>query len=178
MAFDARIDLKLPGSILVVLGLVLTDLPVCAGSEPFWIWHTGDGQSASELFARRTFHVSNRVRSAELRVVGGATNRVHLNGAPLDFSSRDVDVTSLLRLGRNVLSVQTRAEKRPGLIALLVITLTTGQRHVIASDREWKTAGRDSPEWTALDFDDSAWASAKSLAPHGAEPWGKVLRRD
>lgn len=151
---------------------------MAVGSLPFWIWHADKKAKVEELFLRRQFHVSNRVRSAELLLARDSTGAVFLNGRRLVTKDGRIDVTSHLRLGRNVLAAKTRTAKQPGFIALLVVTLTTGQRDVVLTDREWKTSLTAEPDWTALDFDDTKWPPAKALAPHGAKPWGDVLHRD
>ena len=131
------------------------------------------------MFARRKFHVSNRVRSAELRVAGAGDTGLFLNGKPLAAKDGAVDVTSRLRLGRNVLATHAKSGKgRSGFIALLVVTLQTGQRHIVATGRDWKASPDNSPNWHTRGFDDSRWPDAKALAPHGAAPWGNVLHRD
>lgn len=163
--------------IILILALLTATPGARGGAEPFWIWHAPDAEKSDEMFARRQFHVSNRVRSAELLVAKDANTRLFLNGQPVTANDGSADVTSRLRLGRNVLATHAKAAKRPGFIALLVVTLNSGQRTVIATDREWKISGKNAPDWTDLAFDDSAWKAAAMLAPHGAKPWGKMLGR-
>lgn len=170
-------------SLFRVIVLLLTTLPMAVsapsgGAEPFWIWHAGKQAKAEELHARRKFHVGNRVRTAELLVAKNSPAEFFLNGKPLAVVGGKVDVTSRLRLGRNVLAARMRAEQRRGFIALLVVTLKSGQTQVIPTDREWRTSVLAGAQWTALDFEDAGWKPAAMLAPHGAEPWGRVLSGD
>ena len=165
------------------IALLLTALPLLlpaapGGSEPFWIWHAGKRAKADQLHARRQFHISNRVHAADLLVAENSPAKFFLNGKPLPVEGGKVDVTSRLRLGRNVLAAQTRADPRRGFIALLVVTLQSGQTQLFATDRDWKIAVGEEPDWTALDFDDAKWEAAVMLAPHGAKPWGRVLSWD
>ncbi len=165
---------------LFLLSFLLGAQAVSA-QAPVWIWH---GQEQGEnLFARKKFHVHNRVHSAELRICADDGATIYLNGREIlpaitGRKPQTKNVTSQLRLGRNVLAakVDNKTGKR-GFIAMLVITLSTGKRILIKSDYSWKASPGNSSGWYQLDFNDSRWQEAKMLAPHGAEPWGPVLNR-
>ncbi len=163
-------------TILLGVGILLINAPTQAQT---WIWH-GDGDG-SRSFVRKQFHVSNRVRSAELRVCADDSAKVYLNGKALSESAGTskplkADVTSRLRLGRNVLAAEaTNADGPRGVVALLIVTLVSGKRQIVATDITWKAAPHNSVGWFELEFDDSKWKSATMIAPHGAKPWGAVL---
>jgi len=152
-----------------------------AAQTPLWIWNPA--KISDTLFVRKKFHIHNRVRSAEIRVCADDGARVFLNGIEVlpPKSGRMVqhkDVTSRLRLGRNVLAIRVdRTGGERGLIALLTATLTTGKQQIIATDFSWKTSESETAGWRSVDFDDSNWPKARSIAPHGAPPWGPILSR-
>ena len=160
--------------------LLLAALPAAA-QVPVWIWHAE--KDGDNLFTRKKFHVHNRVNAAELRICADDGAQVFLNGRPIlpPVTGRKMqrkDVTSLLRLGRNVLAAKvTKGPGERGFIAMLVVTLSTGKRLMINSDYSWKASAANSSGWHQLDFNDSRWQEARMLAPHGAKPWGPVLKR-
>jgi hypothetical protein len=148
---------------------------------PTWIWHAQE--QGENLFARKKFHVQNRVHSAELRICADDGATIYLNGreilpAVTGRKAQRKDVTSRLRLGRNVLAAKVaKGRGERGFIAMLVVTLSTGKQLMINSDFSWKASPRNSTGWYRLDFNDSQWLAASMLAPHGAKPWGPVLNR-
>lgn len=165
--------------LLLTLGWLTT---VNAQSKPpLWIWNPTKNSDA--LFARKQFHIHNRVNAAEIRVCADDGARVFLNGVEIlppkaGRKPQRKDITSLLRLGRNVLAIQVnRTPGERGLIALLTATLATGKQQIIGSDFSWHTAESEEKDWQSLDFDASNWPSARVVAPHGAPPWGPVLNR-
>ena len=155
---------------------------MCCSAEaqtPGWIWHGDKG--GDDLFARRKFHVHNRVHSAELRICADDGATVYLNGKEILAAVKGrkvqrLNMTSRLRLGRNVLAAKVdRKSGERGFIAVLLVTLTTGRQLLINSDHTWKTSPTNSAKWTDLAFDDSRWPAARVLAMHGAKPWGRIL---
>jgi len=166
----------------ILTSICLLLAATAAGAQaPAWIWHSGP--VSDSLFARKKFHVHNRVRSAELRVCADDGAQIFLNGRAIlppvkGRRTQRKDVTSLLRLGRNVLAAKVEKDSgERGFIALLVVTLSTGKRLLINTDASWKASAHNSADWYQLDFNDAAWPEAKTLAPHGARPWGPVLSR-
>jgi hypothetical protein len=127
--------------------------------------------------------------TAKLRVTADDYISIWFNGefvaAPTSLwgTLKEYDVHVFLYPGRpNVIAVAARNEWKQngydrGAIVELEYTVADTSRFV-NSDESWKV----SPEvqdggtaWTALDFDDSAWANAVSLGASGIQPWGPIV---
>ena len=64
--------------------------------------------------------------------------------------------------------------KPAGVVGLIEIEFTDGERLVVATDKQWKVSNHETAGWNAPAFDDSHWVSAKKLGPVGMQPWGEV----
>jgi alpha-L-rhamnosidase len=106
---------------------------------------------------------------------------------------RQIAVTQFLSKGVNVVASEALVGKADpgsanpaGLIALLRVQMPDGKIQRFVSGPEWKTAGEQSGDWFARNFDDSSWPSAAVVGevgkPPQAEPWAatpaSLLRRE
>jgi hypothetical protein len=60
------------------------------------------------------------------------------------------------------------------MICGLSITLDGGRTLEIKSDTTWRASREEPANWQRLDFDDSTWPTARTAAPYGGGPWGKI----
>lgn len=158
-------------------------------SETQWIWFDeGDPRKSAPLghrWFRRSFELpkSAVVTSAVFRITADDQVDIYLNGRLLGSrsghtSAKELDVTHLLRPGRNVIAA--RAENRgdkpnpAGLVAWLQAELADGTNFTVSSDKEWRAFNKEVAGWEQPDFEDASWPTAKMLAEVGAGPWGKV----
>ncbi len=159
-----------------------------------WIWFDeGDPRESAPLghrWFRRSFDLPDRagkegasVTSAVFRITADDQVDIYLNGRLMGSrsghtSAKELDVTHLLRPGRNVIAA--RAENRgqnlnpAGLVAWLQAELADGTSVVVTSDKAWRSSNEEIAGWEQFDFDDAGWTLVKVLAEVGAAPWGSV----
>jgi hypothetical protein len=153
-----------------------------------WIWYP-EGNPAEDApvaprWFRRTFD-SNDVIRATLRVAADDRHTAYVNGAKVSegagwSSVRDVDVTKLLRSGRNVVAIRAENMKAPvtknpaGLLCTLTIRHRDGREENIVSDSTWRAQNRQESGWEQVDFTDSSWPFATNAAEYGGGPWGRI----
>ncbi|QDV79053.1 family 78 glycoside hydrolase catalytic domain [Botrimarina mediterranea] len=158
-------------------------------SDAQWIWFDeGDPRKSAPLghrWFRRTFTLPAQaiVTGAVFRITADDQVDIYLNGRLMGSRSghsslKELDVTHLLRPGRNVIAA--RAENRgnapnpAGMVAWLQAELADGSKVTVTSDRDWRSHNEEVAGWERFDFDDGAWPAARVLAEVGAEPWGQV----
>lgn len=125
-------------------------------------------------------------KTAILRVTADDYVRIWFNGALVAEPNslwgvlKQYDVQVFLNGGKkNVIAVEARNEwKQSGLdrgfIAELAYTVAD-VTFFVNTDASWKVSTSEATNWTALDFDDSAWATPVVLGPSGIAPWGPVV---
>ena len=155
-----------------------------------WIWTT-EGQPRQQApagirYFRRTFSLPSDRKITRARILMTADNQfvLFVNGTEVARSDgkefawqrpQMVDVTANLRPGINVLAVAVTNEGGPaGLLGKLVVEFESGDPIVIVTDRQWKWAQSEQPNWQQPDFDDSSWQDAREVGNFGVPPWGSV----
>ncbi len=144
---------------------------------PQWIWYpeTPIADNATRFF-RKTFEVQKRVRRARVIVTGDDAFTLWLNGREVAKGGqpmlRDVDVTRLLRQGRNVLAASVFNAVAPaGLLLELRIEDTQGRVQSVFSDSSWRCSTQGFQHWQEADYDHSRWAQAAVQGDVFAGPW-------
>jgi putative heme-binding domain-containing protein len=140
-----------------------------AGPTPEWIWG-GPGDDPCVL--KTTF--AGGVRAAWLKASCDNEMTLFLNGRPIGESRAwesplEINLQEHLRPGENELAAEVRNRGSAcGFVAKLVLERADGSRQYIVSGGDWRAAPtRDAKEWSP----------ARSIAQHGAAPWGEVLTR-
>jgi hypothetical protein len=169
-----------------------TDKPLANVPLGDWIWFPeGDPAIDAPVGARqfrRGFDLpaDGRVKQAALAVAADDRCAVWLNGVKLGSHEtwRTLhhfdDIAARLKPGRNVLAigaenVRSNVARNPaGLICGMSIELEDGRRIDVASDATWRAAKDEPAGWRQPKFDDATWPAAKSIAPSGGGPWGKI----
>lgn len=140
-----------------------------AGPAPEWIW---GGRGDAPCLLKTTF--AGGVRAAWLKATCDNEMKLFLNGRPIGESREweaplEINLQGHLRPGDNELVAEVRNRGGDvGFLAKLVLELPDGSRRYIVSNSAWQGATRRAPE---------EWSPARSIAPHGAAPWGDVLAR-
>ena len=160
-----------------------------------WIWYPeGDptrDAPAEERFFRRIFELPEGKSVRRARMVISADDQFQLlvNGQAIGsgadwHSPSDFEVTPLLRPGRNVLAIRAQNGKHginpnpAGLNANLQIEFADQSAMTIHCDKSWRVAKVGPEGWASLDFNDSAWPSAATIAKFGDGPWGTLQAGD
>jgi hypothetical protein len=156
-----------------------------------WIWleenAAADAPVGARVF-RRSFELPAdvRVNEASLGVTADDAFTLWLNGEKLGSQNdwrtlkRMDGMAAKLKPGRNVIAIRAEnvkadVPKNPaGLICGLSITLEGGRTIEIKSDTTWRASREEPANWQRPEFDDSTWPIAKTAAPYGGGPWGKV----
>jgi len=152
---------------------------------PQWIWYpeTPIADNATRFF-RRTFEVQKHVRRARVIVTGDDAFTLWLNGREVAKGGqpmlRDVDVTRLLRQGRNVLAASVFNAVAPaGLLLELRIEDVDGRVQRVFSDSSWRCSTQEFHHWQEFDYNHSRWAQAVVQGDVFAGPWygtGNIAR--
>jgi hypothetical protein len=160
-----------------------------------WIWfpegNPAENAPAEKRLFRRTIVLpqSKTVGSAQLRVTADDRFTAWLNGQRVGSSDAGSEtwrmakqfnnLSTHLKPGTNVIAVA--AENMPagganpaGLLLHLQIRFSNDELLDLHSDGAWRCANKETPNWETLDFDDTAWTTAKVIANYGAGPWGPI----
>ncbi|MDT7806114.1 MAG: alpha-L-rhamnosidase [Actinomycetota bacterium] len=157
-------------------------------------------QADDGALVRGTFDVTKPVARARLYVGAQGVAEPHLNGtrvqpdrvldsAVTDYAARvlyrDLDVTNLVKPGRNALAFMAGKGQytgRPSVVAQLNVTYTDGSTARFGTGPDWKTqagpvtgddfyygetydARKEIAGWDTAGFDTSAWPAARAIAP-------------
>ncbi|EEF61364.1 DUF4038 domain-containing protein [Pedosphaera parvula] len=157
-----------------------------------WIWSPDAESAFAAPSGRRCFRKSftltstSQITQALLHLAVDDNAEVFLNGTRLGGlvgwnPYRELEVTSLLKSGPNILAIHAvniqsgTTQKNPaGLLVNLDIHFNDDSRKQIVSDASWFCSEQESSGWQDANFDDRNWTSAKSLAEPGQGPW-KIL---
>jgi HEAT repeat protein len=173
-------------SVLVLQGTVTAQPINFKGAQ--WIWNpSGSGVNVQSLSASVTFFRAKlslpedaQVKRAHMIITVDNLFALYLNGHGVGESEawqrpKRYDVTALLVPGRNVVAVEAvNILPGPGgLIAKLVVELSTGARIVLASNAQWICTDQERLSWPLPDFDDTRWNAAQVVSEFGGGPWGR-----
>ncbi len=159
-----------------------------------WIWFPeGEPRRHAPVaprYFRKSFEVSTNRPVSRATLMLAVDDHCHafLNGTDLGGHAgftrgREIDVTAILRPGKNILAV--RADNAPGpkdanpagLSCAIELEFASGAAESIRSDATWKSSRTQSQGWIDGDFDDSGWSVSKVLARFGEPPWGDQAGR-
>lgn len=142
-----------------------------------WVWANQPANNQKVWF-RQTFSVKSNPKSARLYTTCDNRMTIWINGKQAGKSSGwespiQQDVTKFLNIGTNTIAIAGQNEGGiAALVAKLQIKDAEGETAVIVTDRNWKYAESESPQWKGVTFDDSSWTNVKSLGTLGIKPWG------
>lgn len=139
------------------------------GPDASWIW---EGSNPEACFLKTEFEAD--AKSAILAASCDNIMDVSINGKKIASnnswqSPSMLDVTAHLKPGKNEITAKVQNEGGGGprgFVLKLIITKKDGSKQYVVSNTDWQAAkGNDFANAT----------KAKSLAPYGAQPWGKVF---
>ena len=132
--------------------------------------------------------------TSHLRITADNECEVFVNGTSVGMTANwgsavTIDVTLYVHPGRkNVIAVRgtntsSQGGNDRGIIGQLTVDSDGGVASLVITDASWRTsmsvpdvdAGAGAADWTALNFDDSAWSVATEIASNGDPPWGAVF---
>jgi len=130
--------------------------------------------------------------TSHLKITADNECEVFVNGASVGTTNNwgaavTIDVTLFVHPGRkNVIAVRgtntsSQGGNDRGIIGELTVTADGGVAPLVATNAAWRTSATVSDvdaggaDWTALDYDDSAWKAATEIASNGDPPWGAVF---
>lgn len=158
-----------------------------------WIWFPEGNPAASAPVARRYFRrvfelpPDQAIHAATIAITADDAFQLYVNGKPAGNGNHwmtpgTFTIGALLQPGTNVLAVEARnvgnAPNAAGLIGKLSIAFEQGNPLELGTDGGWKSSTNSEDGWTALSFDDAAWANAKELGEYGMQPWGSIGNED
>ena len=142
-----------------------------------WIWDNPRAaiieQDNSPRYFRFTLDLVETSARAELRATADNRSTTYVNGHALGMNDpwmtpARYDVSKYLVKGRNVIAIE--AVNAGGVAGLLASLIVDGQKEH-GSDKRWRVSREKHSDWTAVDFDDSAWSPANELGPASMAPW-------
>ncbi len=161
-----------------------------------WVWAPGGNPAAAAnvgtVFFRKRVDLPANTKIKSAQFIGTADNTMGLwiNSKRVDPTGQGFDnwqqistteLTGMVYSGSNILAISVfNASDQPnpaGLIGKFVIELETGLKVTVAIDGSWNVSVQSADRWQALDFDDSAWASAAAFAAYGQGPWRAISGR-
>lgn len=160
-----------------VAGTTPRDVP--AGRR--WIWSDGDETPGSQCWFWYAFQYDGAVDGATLFATCDDRMEVFLNGDSVVASDTWdhpvlVDVTGVVRAGRNVIGVWGENDSGPaGLV--LELAITAGERTVrVTTNETWHVVGEPplGADWMTVASSARGWSTAHDLGGYGDEPWGDV----
>ena len=146
-----------------------------------WIW-AGETKDSQTIYLRRSFSLSAVPKTATLYLTADNFFTLFVNGKEADHSQADpkdtnvwqhvhkLDLTPYLTAGKNTLAVRAvNAGGEAGVVARLELP---GQA-AVETDGRWKVTSdaMATEDWAAPVFDDSAWPSARVIAPLTGGVW-------
>ncbi|MEV4969887.1 family 78 glycoside hydrolase catalytic domain [Streptomyces scopuliridis] len=156
-----------------------------------WIWSadaTANTAPQGSRWFRNTFTLPEGARVAKATLMATADDdfTLYVNGervlhAPQRADGwregKVVDIAQQLQAGGSVTfaAVATNRGDNPAglLVRLLVEDGAGSQVAEFVTDGTWRVSSREEQGWIQAEFDDSAWAQVKALAPYGDGPWGR-----
>lgn len=150
-----------------------------------WIWDETKLNQESKIWVRHTFTLPEgaNVRRAVANLCADNGYLLYINGKHMGHGDRPTLLSShefapQLQPGPNTVALHCwNHGDVAGLIFTARIWLEDGTTIDVHSDGSWKTAATDEPGWNSVDFDDSAWRSAKVIGSYGTNPWGELKVR-
>jgi hypothetical protein len=151
-----------------------------------WIWYPEGNPAqdapAAKRYFRKTFDLAAKPASASLWVAVDDRFVAYVNGEKVSSGSdwhaaARVDVTKLLKEGKNVVAIEAENLPAPAGAADpagLICDLQIDKEKPIHSDESWRVSQTvNGDDWRGEPFDDGVWAQAKALGRYGMGPWGK-----
>jgi alpha-L-rhamnosidase len=170
------------------VSLEKTENPALSLDGISWIWTNEKGLNAAlpgHALFRKTIDLTEQPEVGKATLALTADNEfiAYLNNKKIESGSnfktvKIVDVTGLLKQGKNVLAIDVNnhgdSPNPAALIALLNIQYKNGKELLIKTDETWKAVDGSPQHSEKTEFDDSAWNVAAKIAEFGKGPWGKV----
>ena len=137
------------------------------------------GEGKAENYFRKLFSLSGKPAKAILRIFVDTGYELFLNGrfvASVDEwgNTRDYDVASFLRAGRNIIAVRAMNHSGHRGFCLELRTVSQqGKIFSVISDASWLTLPEERWGWRCADYDASEWKKPRILflGQVGAEQW-------
>src|SRR6185369_8454242 len=130
--------------------------------------------------------------TSHLKITADNECEVFVNGTSVGMTTNwgaavTIDVSLYVHPGRkNVIAVRgtntsSQGGNDRGIIGELTVDADGGVAALVVTNSAWRTSATvpdvdaGGADWTALDYDDSAWSAATEIAANGDPPWGGVF---
>lgn len=146
-----------------------------------WITVKGKKPLQEDRYYRTEFEIESikNIRKCLLQAIGSLYMKIYLNGEYLgyvitrnslsyimmDNQVRVFDITDILKIGINVLAVESYnfISQHEGINIYLEMTKINGEKTTITSNSNWKSTINAKKGWEKVNYDDTDWETSKSL---------------
>lgn len=166
-------------ALLSSVALIIATSSAYAQPGVQWIWSSdASPRRADPQFFRKTFNVPRPVDDATLDITADRAYAVWVNGQQVGtgddwMTVKRFDVRQHLHAGPNTIAVRaTAGEHTAGLLVRLGFIPNGMSRLAVVSDGTWHATGKPvAADWTAPEFNDRGWPTAKVIGPVAGGPW-------
>lgn len=168
--------------------------PLVGKIMPYWnswyVWYPEPDKiykGVQPRYFRKTFELDDMsFNSAYIQAFTNDYCKIWINGKEVCSGSRKivpVDVTKLLRKGKNAVAAEANLIRNPGcwgygtFIAELSINYPGESRH-IGTGPDWKSFDKNVESWNNVEYDDSTWEKVSSFEKPPEGVWGKIGYHD
>ncbi len=146
-----------------------------------WIWHPTQKGDNKGVWFRRVVELDKaaKIVKARIRCTADDSFELFINGRKIGEGTTweqifDFQAADALRPGKNVVAIKAHnAGGQAGLTFSMRVDLQGNPSVWLQSSDQWLTAEAEQPNWSTVDFDDSAWVKAGVIGEYGCQPWGK-----
>jgi quinoprotein glucose dehydrogenase len=164
-----------------VSGLFAQESTQSSWGAALWIWDQPNAQSEQQdnepRYFRHRVALGDVPAKAELWVSVDNTFTAYVNGTKVGSGSEwaspgRFDVAKLLKKGDNVIAIEGRnGGGVAGAIARLWVKMPDKKETIYGTGAGTRVSRLVPDGWTAVNFDDKAWAAASVLGESGMAPW-------
>ncbi len=166
-------------------GLRFPEIPPPSEWRAQWIWYPGANakpEQGVKFYFRKSFQIPEEVKTATLWITADDAYNIYINGRLIGQDGRWEDaekyeVGKFLKKGRNLIAVDVFNGGGPGgLLLEMEVTLKSGKKLWIITDKSWKVDRKGEEGWLNPDFREKGWVSAEEfgIPPSG---WGEILKK-
>lgn len=166
-------------------GLRFPTIPQASAWRAQWIWYPEANNRKEEnvtFYFRKLVDLPEDAKTAQLWITADDAYNLYINGKLVGSEGRweeaeRYDVGKLLKKGRNIIAVDAFNGGGPGgLLLEMEVTLKSGKKIWVITDKSWKVGRNKEEGWLSPDFKEEGWVAAEELGMPPAG-WGDIRKK-